>query len=105
MPAACPFRSAVPVKMSAALWAAGLPFPFGHVRLPAAHRSCPDLQTLLLPDAIMALSRAYQRVGHLMLDSIDDLFRPFPQHEKDGKLDAAAIINAQSQRSLAAVET
>jgi hypothetical protein len=94
----------VPVENSPALPTAGLPFAFRHVRLAASHRLGSNLQTLLLPDSIMTVFRPDQRMSNLVQEGIDNLFGAVPQHEEDAQFDGTAVINAEAQSALAAVE-
>jgi hypothetical protein len=95
---------AMTLELFAALAATCPPFSFGHVCRAAALWSRSNFQTLLLPDAIMAVIRTNQRMSDFVQDRVNDFFGGILEHKENRKFDGAAMINAQPQRSLAAIE-
>jgi hypothetical protein len=104
MPASDLLWFAMPMEVFLALTAACSPFSFRHIRLTTPHRLGTNLYAFLLPDAIMAVIRSNQRMSDFMLDRIHDFFGRILEYKENRKFDGAAMINAQPQRSLAAIE-
>jgi hypothetical protein len=104
MPASNLLWLAMTMKLFFALTAPCPPFSFGHICLAATLWSRSNFQAFLLPDAIMAVIRTNQRMSDFMQNRINNFFGGILEHKENGKFDGAAMVNAQSQRSFAAIE-
>src|SRR5437879_4238921 len=80
------------------------PTAFGHFGLAAGIRPCADLQAFPLPNGIMPVTRPDQGVGNFVQDRVENFIWSIPLDQMDRQFNGLAVIQAQPQRSLAAVE-
>jgi hypothetical protein len=97
MPASNLLWHAIAMEVFFALAASRSPFSFGHVCHATTLWSRSNFQTLMLPDAIMAMLRANQRMRDFMQDRVNDFLGRILEYKENRKFDGAAMINAQPQ--------